>query len=163
MIAKNGIDWNAMGFTVYGECPEYKSTLHKSNKAHRDKTRNISYLTSYRLWARLLRIDRGTEYNKSGILCEEWKDFDVFDKWYEENYYNINDEKMELTYKLYDFDNDLISPHTTCFLPQSINHIFYKPHYYEKLAVKLDEYKEMLPTKIYECLKNCLEGYDGEK
>ena len=161
MIAKNGIDWNAMGFTVYGEFPEYKSTSYKISKAKRDTTRNISYLTSYRLWSRLLRIHRGKEENKRGILCKEWEDFDVFDKWYNENHYTINDEKMELTYKLFDFDNELISPDTTCFLPQSINRIFYKPMYYKNLAVKLNEYKELLPTKIYERLKNCLEEYDG--
>ena len=42
MIAKNGLNWNAMGFTVYGECPKYKSTLHKTSKNHRNKDKNIS-------------------------------------------------------------------------------------------------------------------------
>ena len=41
MIAKNGIDWEAMGFTVYGECPEYKGYIHKTHS--RDKKINISY------------------------------------------------------------------------------------------------------------------------
>lgn len=33
MIAKNGIDWDAMGFTVYGECPDiYK--IHGRKNEH---------------------------------------------------------------------------------------------------------------------------------
>lgn len=55
MIAKNGIDWETMGFTVYGECPEYKGYIHKIHS--KDKKINISYEKSYKLWERLIQIN----------------------------------------------------------------------------------------------------------
>lgn len=121
MTAKNGIDWEAMGFTVYGECPEYKSTLPKSSKAYRDRTKNISHTPAYKIWARLIQIDKGNAKNQTGILCNEWREFENFNKWYEDNYYEIVGEKMELSHKLYRLNNQLMSPDTSCFLPTSIN------------------------------------------
>lgn len=121
MIAKNGIDWNAMGFTVYGECPEYKSTLPKASKAYRDKTKNISHTPAYKIWSRLIQIDKGNAKNQAGILCDEWREFENFNKWYENNYYEIVGEKMELSHKLYSLNNQLMSPEMSCFLPTTIN------------------------------------------
>ena len=162
MIAKNGIDWNTMGFTVYGECPEYKSTLHKTSKNHRNKDKNISYLPAYKAWTTLLRIDRGTEYGRSGVLCEEWKDFDNFSKWYEKNHYEVDGERTFLTYKLFNPDNDYISPETTCYIPSSINYNYYKPRYNTWLANKVEQFKKHMPEKVYNRLKEIAEGCNGQ-
>lgn len=162
MIAKNGLNWNAMGFTVYGECPKYKSTLHKTSKNHRNKDKNISFTPAYKMWSILLRIDRGTEFGRSGVLCEEWKDFDNFSKWYDENYYAIDGERTELSYKLFDFENEYISPETTCYIPSSINYNYYKPHYDTWLANKVEQYKNIMPERVYNRLKEILEEYNGQ-
>ena len=126
LIAKNGIDWTAMGFTVYGECPEYGSTKRKRNNENHESKRNISFTPAYKLWSRLLQIDRGNSKGCSGILCDEWKQFDCFEKWYNENYYAIENEKMEFSYRFFDIYNDFISPKTSCFLPIGINEIVKK-------------------------------------
>lgn len=123
MIAKNGIDWEAMGFTVYGECPAYGSTKRKRQNVSKDSERNISFTPAYKLFQRLIQIDRGNAKGYNGILCEEWKQFDCFEKWYNENYYVIENEKMQFSYKFFDIYNDFISPKTSCFLPMSINNI----------------------------------------
>ena len=78
MVTKNGIDWTAMGFTVYGECPEYGSTKRKRNNVSHESKRNISFTPAYKLWQRLIRVDRGQEIpNLRDNLCEQWKEFSV--------------------------------------------------------------------------------------
>lgn len=119
MIAKNGIDWEAMGLKVTGECPEYMS--HKSlNKVGE---RNITFTPAYKLWQRLVRVDRGQEIlSLKDNLCEQWKDFNVFEKWYKQNYYEVEGDDMEFSYRFFDIYNTYISPETSCFLPKSINY-----------------------------------------
>lgn len=117
MIAKNGIDYEAMGFVVYGECPEYKGMFNRKNMS---KERNISFLPSYKIWSRLIQIDKGNA-NQRGNLCEEWKEFENFEKWYNDNFYQIVGETMELSDKFFDINNDTYSPDKCCFLPQTIN------------------------------------------
>lgn len=126
MKGKNGIDWNELGFTIYGDCPPYKNLLNTKNRANRDTTRNISNLHQYKLWTMLLQIDRGNAKLKGVKLCEEWKDFYVFETWYNDNYYEVGKEKMELSYRLFDIHNTYISPETTCFLPAKINNTIIK-------------------------------------
>lgn len=121
MIAKNGIDWDAMGFTVYGECPEYKGYI---NKIHsRDTKINISCEKSYRLWERVIQIDRGNECKNIGILCEQWKQYENFKKWYDENIYEIENEELEFSYEFWNVKNNIISPETSAFIPTEINKV----------------------------------------
>lgn len=121
MIAKNGIDWDAMRFTVYGECPEYKGYINRSHS--KDKNINISYEKSYTLWERLIQIDRGNEGNNANSLCEQWKQYENFKKWYDENFYEMDNEKLEFSYKFWDVNNDIISPETSVLIPTEINKI----------------------------------------
>ena len=117
MIAKNGIDYDAMGFVVYGECPEYKGMCSRKNMS---KEKNVSFLPSYKIWSRLIQIDRGNSSQK-GFLCDEWKEFKNFEQWYDNNFYQIDGEQMELSYRFFDMNNDTYSPDKCCFLPLSIN------------------------------------------
>ncbi len=121
MIAKNGIDWETMGFTVYGECPEYKGYIHKIHR--KDKKINISYEKSYKLWERLIQINRGNVGKNNGILCEQWQQYENFKKWYDENLYEIENEEVEFSYKFWDVDNDIISPETSVLIPTEINKV----------------------------------------
>ena len=149
LIGKNGIDWTAMGFTVYGECPAYGSTKRKRNNVSHESKRNISFTPAYKLWARLLQMDRGTTY----ILCEEWKQFENFEKWYNENYYEVEADSMEFTYRLFDVDNTILSPDTSCFLPRSINRIN-KRNY--QLIELVKQYECFMPDNVRKhCEKLC--------
>lgn len=121
MIAKNGIDWDAMGFTVYGECPEYKGYINQSHNT--DKNMSISHEKSYILWERLIQIDRGNDRNADGTLCEEWKQYDNFKKWYDDNLYDIDEEELEFSYRFWDVNNDYISPETSALIPIDVNKI----------------------------------------
>lgn len=151
MIAKNGIDWDAMGFTVYGKCPAYQG-VGKSINTAKTRKRNVTYTKAYRVWSMLLRMDRGWEWSK-GELCEEWKEFENFEKWFDENYYEIPDDKMEFSFKLFNPDNTYISPETSCFLPLSINKIVSRKKILRKQFIEFAEkYKDSLPKTVYEGL-----------
>lgn len=60
------------------------------------------------------------------IVCEEWHNFQNFSEWYEENYYEIEGEVMNLDKDILVKNNKIYSPDTCVFVPQSINSLFIK-------------------------------------
>ncbi len=54
-------------------------------------------------------------------VCEEWHSFQNFAKWYEENYYEIEGERMELDKDILVKGNKVYSPETCVFVPNRIN------------------------------------------
>ena len=84
----------------------------------------------YVTWTSMLQIcysdkyqERQTAY-RGCTVCIEWLNFQNFAKWYEENYYEIPGEIMELDKDILYKDNKIYSPDTCCFVPQSINLLF---------------------------------------
>ena len=69
------------------------------------------------------------------FVCDEWHNFQNFAKWYEENYYECNNEKMNLDKDILCKGNKIYSPQTCVFVPQRINLLF----------VKRDNYRGNLP------------------
>lgn len=63
---------------------------------------------------------------KDCYVCEEWLNFQNFAEWYEENYYEIKNEKMCLDKDILYKRNKIYSPKTCVFVPQRINKIFTK-------------------------------------
>lgn len=59
-------------------------------------------------------------------VCEEWHNFQNFGVWYEDNYYEIEDERMHLDKDILVKHNKLYSPDTCIFVPQRINTLFTK-------------------------------------
>ena len=59
-------------------------------------------------------------------VCEEWHNFQNFAKWYEENYYEIKEEKMCLDKDILVKGNKIYSPQTCVFVPNRINVLFTK-------------------------------------
>lgn len=57
-------------------------------------------------------------------VCEEWHNFQVFAKWYEENYYSIGNGRMHLDKDIIYKENYLYAPERCIFVPQKINMIF---------------------------------------
>lgn len=165
-----------------------------------------NYSIIYQTWRDMIRrcydpyaINKHLAY-KDCFVCEEWHNYQNFAKWYEENYYECNNEKMELDKdilvkgnKIYGFENCLIVPkrindlfiqcnkfrekypigvswHKTsnkfCAncnikdkkewlgLYDSIEEAFevykiFKENYIKQIA---DEYKDLIPKKLYEAL-----------
>lgn len=59
-------------------------------------------------------------------VCEEWHNFQNFAQWYEENYYEIEGQKMCLDKDILIKGNKIYSPQTCMFVPHRINVLFTK-------------------------------------
>jgi hypothetical protein len=86
----------------------------------------------YRFWKSMMSrcynpyyINKELTY-KDCFVCEEWHCFQNFAKWYEENYYEILNEKMDLDKDILFKGNKIYSPQTCIFVPKRINNLFTK-------------------------------------
>lgn len=59
-------------------------------------------------------------------VCDEWLNFQNFAKWYDNNYYEVKDEKMCLDKDILLKHNKIYSPNTCIFVPHTINMLFTK-------------------------------------
>lgn len=57
-------------------------------------------------------------------ICEEWKNFQNFAKWVENNYYEVKNETMCIDKDILVKGNKIYSPETCIFVPKSINSLF---------------------------------------
>lgn len=67
--------------------------------------------------------ERNPQY-KECTVCEEWWNFSNFEKWYNDNWYVIDTEKMELDKDILFKGNNEYSPATCCIVPHGINTLF---------------------------------------
>lgn len=105
----------------------------------------------YHYWYDMLKrcydkryTDKHTTYKKITV-CEEWHNFQVFSKWFDDNYYTVEGQRMEL-------DKDIINPTSTqynpdncSFVPKIINTLFVKPNSENKsrdLPLGVEKYSE---------------------
>lgn len=72
-------------------------------------------------------------------VCEEWHSFQTFGEWFDENYYELGGERVDLDKDVLSYilniDNKIYSPDTCMFLPQRINtavRLGEKGYYFEK-------------------------------
>lgn len=70
-------------------------------------------------------INRNPTY-KDCIVCDEWHNFQNFAQWYEESYYEIENECMDLDKDILVKGNKVYSPDTCVFVPHKINILFTK-------------------------------------
>ena len=92
-----------------------------SSRVNKQKT--IQYKTWTNIIKRCNRIDR-SDKNKSYYDCKislEWHNFQNFAKWFDDNYYTVKDEKMNLDKDLLIKGNRIYSPNKCIFLPEKIN------------------------------------------
>lgn len=59
-------------------------------------------------------------------ICEEWHSFQNYGKWFDNNYYEIENEKIEIDKDILTKGNKIYSPETCVFVPQNINKLFTK-------------------------------------
>lgn len=84
----------------------------------------------YEMWENMLkrcysnnRGKRSKSYEDC-FVCEEWHNFQNFAKWYEENYYEVEGQKMCLD-KDIKYKNNKVYSKETCFIvPERINTLF---------------------------------------
>lgn len=60
------------------------------------------------------------------MVCEEWHDYQVFSKWFYDNYYKIEGHRMDLDKDILHKGNKIYSPDTCVFVPHFINALFIK-------------------------------------
>lgn len=96
------------------------------------RNENGEITINYREWRDMLRRCYDPYYiNKklTYIDCyvyEEWKNFQNFAKWYEENVYKCNNETMCLDKDILIKGNKIYSPDTCIIIPERINSLFIK-------------------------------------
>lgn len=87
---------------------------------------------SYLFWKHMFARCYGTNKEKlfpsykGCVVCNEWHSYETFEKWYEDNYYECNDEKMNLDKDILIKGNKIYSPDTCIFVPKRINLLFTK-------------------------------------
>lgn len=59
-------------------------------------------------------------------ICEEWLNYQNFAQWYDENYYQVGNEKMCIDKDILVKGNKIYSPETCIFVPERINNLFVK-------------------------------------
>lgn len=93
---------------------------------------NGKHKKSYLVWRSMLERCYDKNFHKkesSYINCSvysEWLCYENFEKWYNENYYEIPNEKMCLDKDILIKNNKIYSPNTCIFVPQRINNLFTK-------------------------------------
>lgn len=99
-------------------------------EATRDESGEI--IRSYSIWRSVLgrcyydkkRINIPTY--KDCKVCDEWLYYKNFKEWYDENYYEIEGQKMTLDKDILVKGNKIYSPKTCVFVPEVINLLFTK-------------------------------------
>lgn len=59
-------------------------------------------------------------------VCKEWNSYQEFAKWDNENYYEVENERMNLDKDILSKGNKVYSADTCIYVPQSINNLFVK-------------------------------------
>ena len=86
----------------------------------------------YDTWYRMLERCYSEKYHEKEPayigykVCEEWHNFQNFAKWYKENYYEIEGERMHLDKDILVKGNKIYSTETCIFVPHRINVLFTK-------------------------------------
>ncbi|NRU52611.1 AP2 domain-containing protein [Clostridium beijerinckii] len=96
---------------------------------YKDKEKTKAYC----YWVRMLQRCYSEEYQtqkptyKNKYVCDDWLCFQNFAKWFEKNYYEINElGKTELDKDILYKGNTVYSPETCIFVPKRINQLFLK-------------------------------------
>ena len=94
------------------------------------RTINRTATPAYRYWCDMLRRCYDPKFHKREpsyadcMVCDEWHNYQNFAKWFEENYYEIDSDSLDLDKDLLVANNKLYSPKTCWFIPTGINRGF---------------------------------------
>lgn len=116
---KSPYDRTVQGIGYVGE-GEYKTSVNNKDTPQ------------YRTWTGILKRCYNEKFHKNHptykdvTVCESWLNFQNFGKWYDENHYEIDGEKMALDKDILIKGNKIYSPETCIFVPECINNLFVK-------------------------------------
>ena len=121
----------------------------------RDERNKIT--NQYNAWSNMLRCYSEKhrylfEAYPACEICDEWCDFQVFAKWFDENFYNI-DGRLHVDKDVLVRNNKIYSPETCLLLPQRINMIFME---------KTKSTDKDLPNAIWRGVKEFKVAYNGK-
>lgn len=94
--------------------------------------KNGELYDSYIRWTSMLRRCYYYKHLKARptyrdcYVCTEWLNYSNFKKWYDENYYEIENQTMNLDKDILVKNNKIYSPNTCVFVPTNINTLFTK-------------------------------------
>lgn len=85
----------------------------------------------YKTWFSMMNRCYNPKYHSSetytkSYVCNEWHNFQVFAKWFDENYYEIDGHTMDLDKDILKKGNKIYSPDTCIFVSREINSLFTK-------------------------------------
>ena len=112
--------------------PYDKSVLNVACIGKVKGTENGKVKKSYKTWYSMINRCYNKDFHniektyKDCSVCNEWLCYENFEKWYNENYYEIDGEDMHLDKDIIIKGNKVYSPETCCFVPQRINKLFIK-------------------------------------
>lgn len=118
-LVKNPYDKTVCGVGFIGE-GYYKSRI------------NGKPTHQYAIWNSMLQRCYDKKYHEKRptyigcTVAEEWYNFQNFAKWYDENYYEVDGERMNLDKDILIKGNKVYSPESCIFVPQRINFLFVK-------------------------------------
>ena len=108
-------------------------------------------------------------YGAVGVtVCEEWHCFSNFQKWYEDNIYEITNENIQLDKDVLIKGNKIYSPERCIFVPQRINEIFKRSYDIDKCGiekrndkyrVKIQINKKMINLGTFNTIEEAKECY----
>ena len=88
---------------------------------------SIKDLKSYKYWSEMIKrcysdksLLKRPRY-KEVTVCEEWHNFTNFKKWFDNNYYEVFGENMDLDKDLIEKNNKVYCPKKCIFVPHRIN------------------------------------------
>ena len=93
---------------------------------------NCKLTRVYNTWMHMLercyneKLHKKRPTYKHCKVSEEWHNFQNFAEWYEDNYYEVEDERMHLDKDILVKGNRIYSPKTCIFVPERINTLFTK-------------------------------------
>lgn len=146
---------------------------------YKGNVKNTPYQrTRYNTWADMIRrcYDESIrEKHKTYQHCyvsDIWHNYNNFAEWYDENYYEVGNERMHLDKDILYKNNKFYSPETCLIVPQRINMIFMKKTRKENLPTGVQQdlgsrrfrvsyNKKYLGT--YDTLDECIDYYNQEK
>ena len=133
-------DWIAKG-TQYGnfkngniKCPYEKRYYEVGyiGEGEYKACENGKITRVYSTWNNMLKRCYDEKYHEKQPtyinceVCEELHNFQNFGKWFDDNYYEVEGEKMELDKDILIKGNKIYSPETCIFVPERINTLFVK-------------------------------------
>ena len=121
---------------------------------------NNKITKAYNTWNHMLRRCYSNDFQNNNStyigckVCDEWLCFQNFAKWFEENYYEVDGELMDLDKDIKIEGNKIYSPETCMFIPKEINVVFSHKTKTNHIPRLNEKYKNKIPKELYDSILN---------